>query len=54
MPIQLWKIIGASALLVATTAGWSSSLVYTNGANGWLIAVGASLYALVRAMRIQP
>lgn len=53
MQLQLMKIIGASALLIATTAGWSNSLVYTNGANGWLIAVGASLYALARAIRIQ-
>lgn len=50
---QATKLLGAAALLIATTAGWSASLVHTNGANGWLIAVGASLYALARAVRIQ-
>lgn len=49
---QATKLIGATALLIATTAGWSSSLVYTNGINGWLIAVGASLYALARSLEV--
>lgn len=46
------KIIGSTLLLLGTTAGWSSSLVHTNGLNGWLIAIGASIYALYRSLEV--
>ena len=49
---QATKLLGATALLIATTAGWSASLVHTNGLNGWLIAIGASVYGLARALEV--